>query len=104
MSDKAKEIVNTYLAATNKTTISKYKSSGKPGEILTKHNGEAIKHSEYRSILGKIMFYCTKVGLECSFACGQLARHMHNPGNKHWDAMRRMVGYIYGKEKHELII
>ncbi len=63
-----------------------------------------MKHAEYRSILGKIMFYVTKIGPECGFACGQLARHMHNPGNEHWMAMERMVGYLIWKGKHKLIL
>ena len=50
------------------------------------------------------MIYVSKIGPECSFPCGQLARHMHNPGVQHWEAMERLVGYIRGKEKHELVI
>ena len=50
------------------------------------------------------MFYVTKIAPECCFACGQLAQHMHNPGNEHWRAMERFVGYLKQKEKHELII
>ena len=59
---------------------------------------------QYRSILGKLMFYVTKISPECSFATGQLAQHMHNPGEQHWEAMKRIIGYLIGKEKHELII
>ena len=29
---------------------------------------------------------------------------MQNPGDEHWKAMERMVSYLKGKEKHELII
>jgi len=46
----------------------------------------------------------TKVAPECCFACGQLAQHMHNPGDDHWRAMERFVGYLKQKEKHELVI
>ena len=29
---------------------------------------------------------------------------MHNPNEKHWEAMERMIGYLKGKKKHELVI
>ena len=45
-----------------------------------------------------------KIAPECSFANGQLARHMQNPNEEHWKEMERLVGYLKGKEKHELII
>ena len=61
-----------------------------------------IKRDEYRSIIGKLMFYTTKIGPECAFAIGQLARHMQNPGEEHWKAVERAVGYIKGKKEHKL--
>ena len=103
MDDKASEIIQAYEKATG-TTPKSFKTPGKPGELLEKHKGNPINHSAYRSILGKIMFYTTKVGPECSFSCGQLARQMHNPGPAHWDAMNRLVGYLKQKGTHELVI
>ena len=50
------------------------------------------------------MFCVTKISPECSYACGQLARQMHNPGDEHWNAMGRIVGYLREKQKHELVI
>ena len=103
MEDKAKEIIEAYEKATG-ITPRKQKTPGKPGEILESNDGNPIKHEQYRSILGKLMFYVTKISPECSFATGQLAQHMHNPGEQHWKAMERIIGYLIGKEKHELTI
>ena len=103
MDDKAAEIVSSYEKATGLTPRLQ-KTPGKPGEILGKHDGVAAKHEEYRSILGKLMFYVTKISPECSYACGQLARQMHNPNDTHWEAMGRIVGYLRGKTTHELVI
>ena len=103
MNDKAEEVIKAYEQATGKTPRIQ-STLGKPGELLTKHEGKAVKHSEYRSVLGKLMFYVIKLSPECSFACGQLARQMHNPGEEHWTAMGRIIGYLKGKEKHELTI
>ena len=103
MEDKAAEIISSYEKATGLTPRIQ-KTPGKPGEILTKNEGTAVKHEEYRSILGKLMFYVTKISPECSYACGQLARQMHNPNDSHWEAMSRIVGYLRGKKAHELVI
>ena len=103
MSDKAEEIINAYKKETGLMPRA-YKAPGKPGEILVKNEGQPVKHGAYRSILGKIMFYVTKIAPECSFACGQLARQMHNPSEEHWTAMHRFVGYLVGKERHKLTI
>ena len=103
MNDKAEEIIQTYEKLTG-LTAKEYKTPGKPGELLEKHEGDPVMHNQYRSILGKLMFYVTKVSPECSFSCGQLARQMHNPGPQHWNAMNRMIGYLKFKKKHELVI
>ena len=103
MDDKAKEIVQAFEKARGHIP-KKYSTPGKPSEVLKANVGEIVMHKEYRSILGKVMFYTTKVAPECSFACGQLARQMHRPGKEHWNAMERIVGYINSKERHELVI
>ena len=100
MQDKAEEIIKYYESSTGHTTRVQ-KTPGKPKETLEKHEGDPIKHKQYREILGKLMFYVTKISPECSYSCGQLARQMHNPGPKHWDAMGRIIGYLKGKEHHE---
>ena len=101
MNDKAKEILTAYEKATGKTPKN-YASPGAPGTVLKRNEEETIMRDEYRSIIGKLMFYTTKIGPECAFAIGQLARHMQNPGTDHWKALDRAVGYIKGKGEHKL--
>jgi hypothetical protein len=103
MDDKAKEIVKTYEKHTGKTPKDAA-SPGIPGQVLSKNQGEAIMMKEYRSLVGQTMFYSTKIAPECAFANGQLARHMTNPGEDHWKAMERFVGYIKKKKEHTLIM
>ena len=50
------------------------------------------------------MFYVFKIIPEYSFAMGQLARHMHNPAEQQWEAMKRIIRYLKGKQKHESTI
>ena len=86
MDNKAGEIVASYEKVTGKTPKN-YSSPGAPGSVLTKNQGETVNRDDYRSIIGKLMFYTTKIGPECAFAIGQLARHMQNPGEEHWKAL-----------------
>jgi hypothetical protein len=103
MEDKAKEIIKSYEEFTGKSPKVQ-NTPGTPGTVLTKNEGEPINLDEYRSLIGKLLFYGTKIGPDCAFANGQLARHMQNPGEQHWKAMERMIGYLKGKKNHELII
>lgn len=103
MRDKAEDIVKSYEKYTGKTPKNQA-SPGAPGQTLSKNKGEAIMMKEYRSLVGQAMFYSTKIAPECAFANGQLARHMQNPGEEHWKAMERFVGYIKTKTEHQLIM
>ena len=66
MNDKGKEIIEAYEKVTGRTPKD-YSSPGAPGTVLKKNEGEMIKRDEYRSIIGKLMFYTTKIGPECAF-------------------------------------
>ena len=59
---------------------------------------------EYRSLVGKLLYYTVKIGLDCANATRDLARHMSNPGKAHWHAMERKVGYLKGKIFYELTV
>jgi hypothetical protein len=67
---------------------------GYPNKTLSKHKGDPIMITEYRSLVGKCMYYTTKVGPECVNAARELAQHMSNPGQEHWKALERMIGYL----------
>ena len=59
---------------------------------------------EFRSLLGKLLYYTVKIGLDCANAVRDLARHMSSPGVDQWRAMERVVGYRKDKELHGLIM
>jgi hypothetical protein len=103
MNDKAEEIIKSYEKYTGRTP-KLYGSPGAPGSTLKKNEGKTIKMTEYRSLVGQTMFYSTKIAPECAYANGQLARHMQNPGEEHWKAMDRFVGYLKSKTDHKLIM
>ena len=75
---------------------------GAPNNTLTKHEGTPIDIEFYRSYLGRVMYYVTKLAPECSNASRELSQHMANPGPIHWEAMDRMIGYLKSKKEHVL--
>jgi len=42
------------------------------------------------------MFFVTKLGPKICIAVRDLARHMSNPGDSHWKALGRLIGYMKG--------
>jgi hypothetical protein len=51
-----KEIINKYETVTKKTD-KVYTTSGTPGKTLLKHQGDPADIDNYRSIVGKIMYF-----------------------------------------------
>ena len=58
--------------------------------------GESRTNEPYRSIVGSLMYLATSTRPDISFAVGMLSRFLENPGEKHWIAAKRVVGYIRG--------
>jgi hypothetical protein len=57
----------------------------------------------YRSFVGQIMFYTTKLGPQLGNATSALSGFMGNPGEKHWNALGRLIGYMKGMKKKGLL-
>ena len=53
-------------------------------------------------LANNVLFYINSTGMCISNV--QLARHMQNPGEEHWNEMKIFLGCIGGKQKNELII
>jgi hypothetical protein len=78
------------------------KTPGFPGESLTKNTGDEIDKENYRKILGRLMWFTRKLMPECGNAIRELAISMDNPGEEHWRAMGRLIGYIASTTTVEL--
>jgi hypothetical protein len=65
-----------------------------PGKTLRKNEGAMIDLNAYRSIVGNIMYYATKIAPEIGNAVRELAGNLSNPGEDHWKALERCVGYL----------
>jgi hypothetical protein len=53
-----------------------------------------VEVDAYRSIVGKIMYYATKIAPEICNVVRELVGHLSNPGPEHWKALERCVGYL----------
>jgi hypothetical protein len=85
------EIIGNYKKVTGKDSKI-YTTPGTPGKCLLKHTGEQVKIDEYRSLVGKVMYYITKIAPELSSTARELASHLSNPGEGHWMELGRLVG------------
>jgi hypothetical protein len=63
-------------------------------QLSSKMKKRFVKMEAYRSIVGKIMYYTTKIAPELSNVGRELADHLSNPNEDHWKALGRCVGYI----------
>ena len=75
-----------------------YDSPGKPHEYLEKHEGDPIDIEMYRSFVGQVMFFTTKLGPKLGNATRALSGFMGNPGEVHWSALGRLIGYMKGMQ------
>jgi Reverse transcriptase (RNA-dependent DNA polymerase) len=99
--DYMKDIVESYEKIFGQVKI--FDSPGYPGKTLTRNEGDTVRISEYRSILGKLMFAMKKTYPEVSNAVRELASFMDNPNDEHWKSLARVVGYLKGTKIHGLI-
>ena len=103
MVKKATDIVNTYESYIGKE-VKEYDTPGTPGSVLGANDGVIVDLDKYRSLVGKVMFYSTKIGPKQANAVRDLSRHMSNPGEEHWKAMNRVIGYMKGLKLKGMIM
>jgi hypothetical protein len=64
-----------------------YATPETPGKTLVKNTGPMVELDACRSIVGKFMYYATKIAPEICNAVSELAGHLSNPGAEHWKAL-----------------
>ena len=93
MNKMVNEIDEAFQEATGKRA--KFaKTPGFPGKMLSKNVGAIVNLKAYRSLVGKLLYYMTKVAPEMANAVRDLSSHMSNPGEDHWKSLERCVGYL----------
>ena len=96
------EIISDFEKATGKT-VKLFSTPGYPGTTLETYKGEPVQLTDFRSVLGKLLYYVTKVGPAMLNSVRELSSHMSMPGPDHWKAMSRVVGHLKSFEKYEMV-
>ena len=74
-------------------------------KYLSKSDSEEPKYIfKYRSFVGQLMWYTTKVGYDVENMARELAVHMIHPGPEYRKALGHIIGYLKGKEKKGIFI
>jgi len=60
------------------------------GEPTLDHEG----HSEYRSIIGGLIYLTSSTRPDLCFPVSVLARHLHAPTERHWTLLKRIMRYL----------
>jgi hypothetical protein len=81
--------------------VKSYQTPGVPGQTLKKNEGVPVMMPEYISILGQALYYSTKLGPTMANSVRELASHMSNPGDEHWKALGRTVGYLKARGRYQ---
>ncbi len=84
------EIVQTYEKIIGRE-VKTYETPGVPNKYLSKNEGPTVNMTDYRSMVGKIMYLTSKLAPDLANGARELAQHLSNPGEDHWKALDRMV-------------
>jgi len=71
-----------------------------PGTLLKISDRPAVpdpkRRQEYQEQVGSLLYLSVYTRPDLCFAVNQLAKHMSNPGEVHWTALRRCLRYLKG--------
>jgi hypothetical protein len=73
-----------------------FSSPGYLGTVLPKNEGGIVNQQDYRSIVGKLSFAVKKCVPDCANAVRDLSGNLESPGEEHWIALGRLIGYSTG--------
>ena len=97
MDDMATKIVKEYEMLMG-NVVKVWNTPGYPSLKLSKpkDDEEIVDEKNYRSMVGKIMYFVNKVCPVCLSVTRELAKYFACPTQHHWKALTRLVGYIKG--------
>ena len=102
MNKKIEATINHYEKYIGKE-VKIYRTPGIPHENLDKNDGDPIDIDQYRSLVGQIIFFSTKVGVKTGAAIRSLSSFMSDLGPKHWKAMELLFGNLKGINLKDVI-
>jgi hypothetical protein len=76
--------------------MAKCKSASTPAEGILPRYDHGKPDSEYRSLVGSLMYAAMVTRPDIAYAVQALARHLNAPGPEHWVAAKRVLRYLRG--------
>jgi hypothetical protein len=61
-----------------------------------------MKHVPYRQAIGSLMYATVATRPDITFAVSILSRFLENPGNVHWEVVKRTLRYLKGTRNTQL--
>jgi hypothetical protein len=74
-----------------------------PDNQLEVNTFEPVDQTNYRSIIGSLMYLACGTRPDLSFAVNLLARYCNNPSESHWLALDYLIGYIKRSQSTKLV-
>jgi len=68
----------------------------------TSQEKEQIQHIPYASAVGSLMYAMMCTTSDICFAVEMVSRYQSNPGQAHWKAIKRILGYLKGTADYTL--
>jgi hypothetical protein len=96
------DLIKDYLEATNSKKVKASATPGTPGRTLIKNEEDAVMESEYRKMVGKLLWTVKKESPDCANAVRELSAHLSNPGKEQWVAVARIIGFLADNEERVL--
>ena len=99
------------LADLDMTDCSPSKVPANPDEMLTKEmcpsdtlEIERMAKLPYKSVLGRLLHIALTARPDIATAVSAVGRFAQNPGQKHWEALMRIVKYLKGTRTYGLVL
>ena len=110
--------IDTILSCFSMTEAKPYSSPMVPGAIYGKKDSPSspdeatrMQRTPYRQVIGSLMYAAVATRPDIAFAVSILSHFLNNPGDVHWEAVKRVFRYLkstkdftltYGGERHDI--
>ena len=110
--------IDTILSRFSMTDAKPYASPMVPGAYYSKGDAPSspdeaarMQRTPYRQAIGSLMYLAIATRPDIAFAVSILSRFLNDPGDTHWEAVKRIYRYLkatkdmqltYGSERHDL--